>query len=74
MQINGISFIMIDDEDGEREVHQYNQTEMAELFSIRDRMKMDRGEAVMVPAFGRQNYQLRCVDMIAASNRVAMEG
>ena len=66
--LNDAAFLLVTSDDGSEWVQQYNGREVAELFTLAERRRLDRGQAVI--HLQRDRTGLRYVDMIAAARTV----
>lgn len=69
--MNGMTWILISSDDGDEEVHAYNDREMVELYTAEQRAELAAGRAVITAAPKWAGGQLlRSVDMLVAARSV----
>lgn len=66
--LHNTAYLLVTSDDGAEWVQRYTRTEAAELFTVAERRRLDRGEAVI--HLQRDRTGLRYVDMIAAARTV----
>lgn len=61
------SYLLASQDDGEEFVQEYTENEMAEIFTLGERLDLDSGKAVVKT---HRTSAIRYVDMIAAARQI----
>lgn len=67
--MNGMNWLLISSDSGDEEVHAYNDKEMVELYTAKQREELAAGRAVITTEWSG-THLLRSVDMLVAARSV----